>query len=271
MVCHVLEPLQPMDRNTYVCDKRFHIDEFLSLFQPPSELKHGYVVADGDTARFYTLADDSKSDVKLLQTISICRQKSQKKGGQSAPRFGRMQQNQVAAFVKLVAETANQLFLNKNGRPSIKTLAFGGTGGDKTGIYALTHVSPHLNRDLAQLVIGKWAAADITQLLTTSLNKRKEVDDSKSNGIIELFLDHVRRNTGCAIYGKEQLLLSTKHLQTIIHNNQVTPEELADLSIGPKTVCVQSNHPTIAQYGGIVAISFFPLTDATIDVANDVP
>jgi peptide subunit release factor 1 (eRF1) len=252
MVCHVLEPLQPMDRNTYVCDKRFHIDEFLSLFQPPSELKHGYVVADGDTARFYTLADDSKSDVKLLQTISICRQKSQKKGGQSAPRFGRMQQNQVAAFVKLVAETANQLFLNKNGRPSIKTLAFGGTGGDKTGIYALTHVSPHLNRDLAQLVIGKWAAADITQLLTTSLNKRKEVDDSKSNGIIEL-------------------LLSTKHLQTIIHNNQVTPEELADLSIGPKTVCVQSNHPTIAQYGGIVAISFFPLTDATIDVANDVP
>jgi len=243
----------------YICDKHFHTDEFLELFQPRNGKRHGLIWSSGDTADFYELADQGKSAPVKLKTIHTLRQKGQKKGGQSAARFGRIHDNQVASLAKLVAETANALFL-EDGRPSISSLTFGGTGGDKVGIYALASRSNHLNKDLQTISTGSHASEHISHLIKVSELARDKLSSVGSDRIVAEFLDHIRRDSGFAVYGVNDLIANAKMLKTIVYfesSKHLWTDLLSKL--GPKTQIVASNSGTVSLYGGLVAISFFPV------------
>jgi peptide subunit release factor 1 (eRF1) len=258
-VCEVLVPVRRLDCAAYVCDKRFHVHEFAEYFSVISDQKHGLVFGSGERVDFYA---ESGGRIELLKSVSVCRQKAQKKGGQSAARFGRIRDNQVAAFAKLAAETCNALFLDSNAQPNILSLSFGGTGGQVAGIYALAAKSPHLNKALAALVVAVNPAADAAQLSkSTAAARTKMIGMSQDRAVTE-FLDHIRKETGRAVYGVQQLLQHAHNLETVV----LMPDAKSDPTWKPllaalhsKTRVVVSSHTSLVQYGGLVAIAFFPI------------
>jgi peptide subunit release factor 1 (eRF1) len=236
------------------------VDEYVELFQPPNGKRHGLVWSTGDSADFYELPDHAKASLRKLKSIGICRQKSQKKGGQSAARIGRLRDNQVAGFHKSVAEMCNELFLDVNGRPSILTLCFGGTGGPATGIYSLASKSPHLNKTLVPLVIGAFATDKIASLVDASATCRQRAGDTKSNHLVSEFLEHVRLDTGKAVYGPAELKANIDQLQSILIHPDKKEQWITILDhLGPKTTVTALASPVLLQYGGLVAISYFSL------------
>lgn len=102
-------PPLPIKKSLYRCDKIFHIDHILDLYQDQS--KWGLIILSGEETSFYTCSVTQKdSSNEITQTIlsdqfTIHRLKSHKKGGQSAQRFNRIHDNQVAEYIKKITFT----------------------------------------------------------------------------------------------------------------------------------------------------------------------
>jgi peptide chain release factor subunit 1 len=262
-VCQVLVPVRELRKGSYLCDKRFHVEDFYEFFQPLDEKQqHGLVLGNGDTMEFYIL---NGTVTRLIKTITVAggvRVKHHKKGGQSSLRFSRIHENQTDAFVKSTAETCNSVFVDADGRPSIVSLCFGGTGGDVTGIYAAASRSPHLKKELSsRLVCPPVSASSLAEVVNkTDAARSKFVSNTSDRYVLE-FLDHVNRATGRAVYGTDEVKQHMQQLEVVVHDPE-TKTQWTDVlqSLGTKTKNITSTHPAVAQYGGLVAIAFFPIT-----------
>jgi len=268
MVCEALVPLRPILAASYLCDKRFHTEDYLCYFQSKDEKckPHGLVWGTGEDVYLYVLPAEEKATHVRIDSISVCRQKGQKKGGQSAPRFARIHDNQIAAFAKLVAERCNTAFMDSHGIPSICSITFGGIGGEKTGIYALASKSTHLNKALAELVCQKpTPAKSIEELIDLSEEKRDQRTSVEESDFVEQFLDHVRRDSGLAVYGPEELIQHASKLKSLLHdpNSQNNTNNKILDAAGPKTKRLTATtakaKALLSDYGPTVAIAFFPI------------
>lgn len=263
-VCEGLVPVRELVKGSYLCDKRFHTEEFYEFFEPLDEKQqHGLVLGNGDTMEFYILNGQT---TRLIKTISVAggvRVKQHKKGGQSSVRFSRIHDNQTDAFVKSTAETCNSVFVDADGRPSVLTLCFGGTGGDATGIYAAASRSPHLKKELVnRQACPPVSATTVAELVTKTADARNKLVSNNVDRFVVEFLDHINRGSGKAIYGQQEIKQHIKQLQIVIHDPKhplAKQWENILAGLGSKTRQIVSSHPAIAQYGGLVAISFFPL------------
>lgn len=265
MISEALVPLRPLLQGSYLCDKRFHTEDYESYFQPLDEKQqHGLVLGTGDTMEFYILNGSTTRLIKIIGVAGGVRQKHHKKGGQSSARFSRIHENQTDAFVKETCETCNKVYVDGDGRPSVLTLCFGGTGGDSTGIYASASRSPHLKKELAALQICSAVSANtMTEFIEKTAEKRMKFLSASIGKYVVEFLDHVSRGTGKAVYGKDEIRQHIKQLKTIIYDPDDCKEWQDVLStVQNKTQLITSSHPAIVQYGGLVAISFFPLFSA---------
>lgn len=80
-----IEPYRPINVSIYFCDGKFHTEDLRGLLQ--TEDTFGFVVMDGNGCLFGTLQGSHK-EVIMRYTVDLPKKHS--KGGQSAPRFGRL-------------------------------------------------------------------------------------------------------------------------------------------------------------------------------------
>ena len=105
------EPLKPLTKFTYLCDKRFHVSE-LQAALCGDEATFGVMVLMGDGCTFGTLSGGVRH---VLQHIAVELPNRHGRGGQSAPRFQRKRLECRAAYVKKVAELAAVHYLAADG------------------------------------------------------------------------------------------------------------------------------------------------------------
>jgi peptide subunit release factor 1 (eRF1) len=270
MVCEALVPRREIGQASYVCDKRFHAEEYEAFFREDdsSVPPHGLVWGTGEDIHLYFLANEEKAKAEEVGSLSVHRQKGQKKGGQSAARFGRIHDNQIAAFAKLVAETCNRKFLTSEGIPNICSLTFGGVGGQVSGIYSLAAKSPHLSKNLSELIVDKpLPSKSIEHLINLSRSKREKVGASSVEEFVRRFTEDVERGKGRAVYGPEQLLKHANTLDTILCDAKTSDARFQAVleQIGPKTKRLDAHSSPTAKallqsYGPAVALAFFAPT-----------
>lgn len=87
----------------YRCDNKFHLDEILEMYE--EEDKFGVVLVSGETCRIYTvIKSGDHTQIKEEKSAQVHQLKGHKKGGQSAPRFQRLRDENEEAQIKKVAE-----------------------------------------------------------------------------------------------------------------------------------------------------------------------
>jgi len=95
-----------------------------------SESRFGFVIMDGSGSLFATLQGNYKD---ILLKFSVDLPKKHGRGGQSAPRFGRLRLEKRQNYVRKVCETTNQLFINDN-KLTISGLILAGSADFKNEI-----------------------------------------------------------------------------------------------------------------------------------------
>lgn len=121
-------------KSLYHCDKQFVVRDLLPMFQ---ELKsatttsYGVALVSGQEFEPYKLTVTSPGSfdgqfVKAGKGQSTTQTKKQKKGGQSAQRFGRIRQEKRGVWIQKIIEWLDVAYLDKDGRPSIKGLVLAG-------------------------------------------------------------------------------------------------------------------------------------------------
>ena len=111
-MCVVLEPTIPLSRGLYYCDSRFHVEDLMSeLDEHESAVTYGFIVVTGSGVLLGTLKGTRH---QVLYERGVTLPKKHSKGGQSRERFARLREEAIDAYLKIVAEKANECFLSKN-------------------------------------------------------------------------------------------------------------------------------------------------------------
>jgi peptide chain release factor subunit 1 len=124
----VFEPPMPIPRNQYLCDKRFYVELVMPLYQVHETV--AYIIVHGDSA-LYAMAQGTK--LTLFSSTQGHLQNDTRRGGQSAPRFGRIAERKRENYAKRICERANELFGPLSGRV-VNRIVLGGPADIKSRV-----------------------------------------------------------------------------------------------------------------------------------------
>jgi hypothetical protein len=212
--------------------------------------------------------------VKAGKGHSTIQTKKQKKGGQSAQRFGRIRQEKRGVWVQKIIESLDDAYLDKDGRPTIKGLVLAGpstlkqelmacVAGCHSGLLPLLGSAVHLfpTSSIDSVVLQKKALANVQEQMPAFFASAQHVSDEE---LWSQFLSASER--GGAAYGEtsvEDALVKCRLRLVLVSSAQQSDNldkwDAACVEAGA-LMCVLSSPTTtarLADYGGIVGLPWF--------------
>jgi peptide chain release factor subunit 1 len=245
--CEILTTDLPITLKKYTCDKKFDLDYLLSLYEVFPKLGMAYIV--GDEVICYT-----KTGPKIEQVgkLSIFRFRNHNKGGSSAPRFMRTQQNTIAKFITDATNLLNHCFYDSNGnKPIVQSLIL--ASNENLGNSILSQ-SDFLLHSVTRVMIIDASHVSIDCIL--SQLEPFKIEDQKYD--LEL-QEYISTKLGFVVYGKDLLQSCLdEHLIKILYvlkgsnlyntNDNITIRELTHSKL-------------LHDYGSAIGIRYFSNTN----------
>jgi peptide chain release factor subunit 1 len=253
--CEILTTDLPITLKKYTCDKKFDLEYLLSLYETFPKLGLAYIV--GDEVICYL-----KQGPKIEQVgkLSIFRYRSHNKGGSSAPRFMRTQQNTIAKFITDATNLLNHCFYDSHfNKPIVQSLIL--ASNENLGNSILSQ-SDFLLHSVTRVMIIDASHVSIECIL--SQLEPLKIEDQKYD--LEL-QEYISTKLGFVVYGKDLLQSCLdEHLIKILYvikgfnlyntNGNITIHELTHSKL-------------LHDYGDAIGIRYFANTnDITFDDAN---
>ncbi len=238
----ILIPPLPITKKIYKCDSKYHLDFLLTLYEEHPQIGLAYVL--GDEVCCYI---KQGSKINCINKLSIFRQRSHNKGGQSAQRFDRTHQNLIAKFINDAINLITQSFFDFDiGQLKIVSLTIASAGTLSMNIFQ--ELIPNLKTITKTMIIDTShinAKHILSNLEFDSSNQdRKQEDEIKT--LIET-------NLNLVVYGTEMLDEELKQ-QTI--KKVFILENLQMETYGLKPI-IMKRSTLLANYGGAIGIRFF--------------
>lgn len=189
----MIEPPKPIVKFIYLCDRAFHPEYILPLYE--NDITYGVIIVRGEDALFYQI---SGTEIRKLDKQSTRISKNQKKGGQSAPRIGRIRDEEIQQYLAHLEEKSRECFL-ENDLPQIKCLIVAGPGEKKNKLAAVLH--PKL-REMSH-VITITEKDDITTMKGTMDEIVKQNGCQEEIKELQVFLEMMEVMDERAVYGKK--------------------------------------------------------------------
>ena len=191
-----LEPFKPINTSLYRCNNIFHTDELKSLLVDND--KFGFLIIDGNGSLLGLLQGNTKT---ILNEFKVDLPKKQAKGGQSAPRFGRLRLEKRHNYLRKVSEALTAAFIT-NDVPNVKGLILAGSAEFKNELKK----SDLFDQRLAPIVIkvvdisygGNMGFNQAIELSQDALKNVKFVHEKK---IIGNFFEEIAKDTGKYVFG----------------------------------------------------------------------
>jgi len=113
-IIELFEPPKPIQKSIYTCDKRFHLEEINEMYKKDS--KYGLVLISGNRTICYLITKSGTHiSEKVLDDTSVKLQRRQRKGGSSAPRYGRIREEKEHHYVnKIVNMIIDNYMIDNN-------------------------------------------------------------------------------------------------------------------------------------------------------------
>lgn len=204
----------------YRCDKKFHVDAIKPLYN--DDKTYGIVVVKGHNSEFYKIHG---TKTVLLSKKNVRISKNQKKGGQSAPRFGRIRDGEIKKYISDLSDKCNSYFINNNNLSQIDLLVIVGTGEKKSQLFDKIH--PEL-KDICK-VISIPETFTIFQIreITDHLLLNFVIEEEKK--IVSEFFSHISKETNLAVYGEKILIEHIKNSnleKVIVHKDLIKKKKI---------------------------------------------
>lgn len=196
-----IEPLKPLKSGLYYCDGRFHVEQLLAQFS--DETPYGFVIIDGSGCNFYQVSGDAYQ--LLWKHGDPALPKKHGRGGQSAPRFGRLRAEKRAAYVSAVAKQMNNTFIDKSsGNTNVAGIILCGAGELKQQLAARTNVldakiSAAIMPTLIDLQYGGQSGLNEAIKKASSLLADHSIGQQR--GILLNFMESISNDDGLVAFG----------------------------------------------------------------------
>jgi peptide chain release factor subunit 1 len=249
-VCELIEPDRPLRINLYRCDKAFYVEPLRQLIQTENLVKVlGIVWVTGNECRL--LRVKGTECVKQGGT-STYRQGSSRKGGQSAPRFQRIRDQQVTAFgVSITDVVENAWYDAEVGRVLVDGIVVCGSGP----VFRAAKVG----KKLADRVIGR-ITAQLCKPFELYAKFAPKIDQADAQGYEQLLTAMLDTGSPLLVYGSEHLqrAVSLAELETLyVTERNATPAlRKACLNVGC-TLLVTRATQTLRTLGGAVGVRWY--------------
>ena len=223
------EPFRPLNTFKYICDNKFCTEPLFELLE--NDDVFGFIIVDGSGWLFGTLQGNTR---KILQQITVSLPKKHGRGGQSAPRFGRIREEKRHNYVRKVAELTTQHFISDD-KPNIKGLVLAGSANFKNDLSD----SDLFDKRLAEVVIkivdvsygGENGFSQAISLAEDALSNVKFVEEKN---LISKYFEQIALDTGMIVFGVDDTLHSLEigalDLLMCFENLEINRYEIRDPS-----------------------------------------
>lgn len=193
--CHIIIPPLPLRKCLYRCDNKFHLDMLIPLFKT-DEPKNGFILVTGEEAVLYEITGP---EFKKITTIHCYVKGNTRRGGQSAPRFQRMRENDTVTYCKKVAEKAFDHFVSEN-IPTIHHLVLAGPAVKKDLVYE--RLSPVLQNITSKplSISGSESIEDLIRMAQDQFETKQE-----TSPWVKRFYEDLELSKGKAVYGNNEI------------------------------------------------------------------
>lgn len=200
----IINPPKKIAIQKYICSKKFELDHLMQMYE--EQHNHGYVLVEGEECYIYLLEKSgSHYQFKLLDKTQTKQQKKQKKGGQSAPRIGRIRVEMRNNYINKVREMMVNAYTKDNKtKLIIEKLVIGGPSITKNEL---------IDNHLFTQYFGKipLKIIDTKEINDTTIHEMYEMSqeflaNEKERELyqeIELIQDYMQNNPDRLYFGKE--------------------------------------------------------------------
>jgi peptide chain release factor subunit 1 len=203
METYIINPTTPITRQQYICDSYFHIDH---LEEHLLEKKlYGLIAID---AGYSTIGTLQGNHLQVLKSMQSTVPKKHSRGGQSAPRFGRIRQNAIDEFLKRVAGTAKDFFVEDPSRSKLMSgIIIGGPGLLKNKFVDDGYLDNRLQQKMLKVIdIGLVSDKEgLQELVEKSQEVLEGTRFTEEREIVQKWLNLVYRDDELAVYGEGEL------------------------------------------------------------------
>lgn len=184
------EPFAKINTSLYLCDNKFHTEPLLELLQ--TDERFGFIIIDGDGALYGVVTGKSK---ETLHKFTVDLPKKQRKGGQSAQRFGRIRMEKRLHFLKKAGEVATNMFIT-NDKPNVNGLILAGLAEFKNDLATSDILDPRLKNILLKILDVSYGGENgFNQAIDLADDVLANVQLTKQRKVIHKFFTEIQAHT----------------------------------------------------------------------------
>ncbi|CAD5113071.1 unnamed protein product [Dimorphilus gyrociliatus] len=205
---HILdfEPTKPMSDKLYLCDNKFYIEPLKSMLR--EEESYGFIIIDGQGTLFANVSGNART---ILQKFSAGLPKKHARGGSSAARFGRERLLKRQAYIKKVAETAKDCFINAELKANVSGIIVAGSAELKTDLIKYDLLDNRIKEKIIEVVDIEYGdVIGLNRAIDLAAEKIGNLHFVKEKAIIRNFFDCIQRDNGKYCYGCEDTMEALK-------------------------------------------------------------
>lgn len=201
--CIDFEPFRPLNTFKYICDNKFYTEPLFELLE--NDEVFGFVIVDGNGCLFGTLQGNTR---KILQQITVSLPKKHGRGGQSAPRFGRIREEKRHNYVRKVAELTTQHFITDD-KPNVKGIVLAGSANFKNDLSSSDLFDKRLAETVIKIVDVSYGGENgFSQAISLAEDALSNVKFVEEKNLISKYFEEIALDTGMIVFGVEDTLHS---------------------------------------------------------------
>jgi peptide chain release factor subunit 1 len=251
----MFEPPKKINISFYKCDSKFYLDNILDMFN--DEHKIGICLMSGEELKIYIVSiSGSHIEEKLIKSLEIKLPNKQKKGGQSAVRFGRIADIVRHQYVIKFAENIVQSYMIKNNTEcNVSKIIIAGFGYMPDDVIETQLFQQYLKKYLYK----KLSINSIDDTTISKILKEQQIflEEDKSVEVNNDIKNLVEYNYDLLEFGKEKCLdiLTSNNIKKLYINNSAITSEINDILIENKHIdIIKSDSTELVLYGGWLCV-----------------
>jgi len=198
LFAEIIEPPLPINIYLYRCDSQFYTEPLEEMLEEQDI--YGLLLID---RRECTIGFLIGSRIEMAAYLTSRVPGKHGRGGQSQRRFERL--TEIAAhewFVK-AGEKASQLFLEKK---NLKGVLVGGPGPTKREFVNANYLDYRIKDKIVGIYDTSYTDEyGLRELISNASSDLEELDVIKDQKLVQRFLNEVRKDSGLALYGEEDV------------------------------------------------------------------
>eukprot|EP00792_Barthelona_sp_PAP020_P006391 TRINITY_DN2979_c1_g2_i1.p1 TRINITY_DN2979_c1_g2~~TRINITY_DN2979_c1_g2_i1.p1 ORF type:complete len:443 (+),score=138.96 TRINITY_DN2979_c1_g2_i1:814-2142(+) len=197
-------PYRALNTSKYICGNKFWVEPLENLLEAND--RYGFIIMDGKGTLFGSLRGSVR---ETISKMSVNLPQKHGRGGQSAPRFGRIRMGARNQYMKDVAENATRIFIGDDHKANVKGIVLAGSADFKNDLNQSAVFDPRLQEIVVSIVdVAYGGEMGFSQAIEQSAESLAGVRLVHEKQVLKGFFEAIAKDTGDYSYGVQETMMA---------------------------------------------------------------